>query len=349
VHLINSAAVDFAPRLTSYREPDATPFDRTEPTIDTRAHRLHRARNLLQSALLILGMAAIAAACAWTLWGRTGIVWAFALVAVLLALSPSLPPGLVLSLYRARPIARAEFPDGYAIVDELARRAGLPAPPTLHYIASSTLNAFAVGARARAAIALSDGILRALTRREIAGVLAHEISHIRANDLWIMNLADTMSRLTGWLSYFGMILLILSLPLWLAGGPGVPWLLVLLLMAAPTLMSLLQLALSRAREYDADLGAAELTGDPAGLASALEKLERRQGRFWEEILFPGRRIPDPSLLRTHPPTAERIARLMRLAGPAAPPLPAPPRGYAIPVTWRHVSAPPRWRWPGMWY
>ena len=106
-------------------------------------HRLHRARNLLQSALLILGMAAIAAACAWTLWGKTGIAWAFALVVLVLVLSPSIPPGLVLSLYRARPIERTEFPDGYAILDELARRAGLPAPPTLHYFASSTLNAFA--------------------------------------------------------------------------------------------------------------------------------------------------------------------------------------------------------------
>lgn len=324
------------------------PSDPTEPAIDTRAHRLNRARNLLQSALLILGMAAIAAACAWTLWGDTGIVWAFGVVALVLILSPSLPPGLVLSLYRARPVARAEFPDGYAIVDELAHRAGLPAPPILYYVASSTLNAFAVGNRARAAIAVSDGLLRALSRRELAGVLAHEISHVRANDLWIMNLADTMSRLTGWLSYFGVILLVLSLPLWLAGGTGVPWLLVLLLMAAPTLMSLLQLALSRSREYHADLRAAELTGDPAGLAAALQKLERRQGRLWEDILFPGRRIPDPSLLRTHPPTAERIARLMRMAGPAAPPLPEPPR-YALPAGWRHVSAPPRWRWPGMWY
>jgi len=320
-----------------------------ERIIDIRAHRLHRARNLLQSALLILGMAAIAGACAWTLWGGAGLIWAVALVALVLVLSPSLPSALVLSLYRARPVARAEFPDGYAILDELAGRAALPTTPVLYYIASSTMNAFAVGSRRRAAIAVSDGLLRAMSRREIAGVLAHEISHVAANDLWIMNLADTMSRLTGWLSYFGMILLIVSLPLWLAGGTGIPWLLVLLLMAAPTLMSLLQLALSRSREYDADLGAAELTGDPIGLAAALEKLERRQGRFWEEILFPGRRIPDPSLLRTHPPTAERVRRLLHLAGPGARPPPAPPPGYAIPVAWRHVSAPPRWRWPGMWY
>ena len=89
-----------------------------------------------------------------------------------------------------------------------------------------------------------------------------------------------------------------------------PWLLVLTLALAPTFVSLLQLALSRAREFDADIDAAGLTGDPVGLASALDKLQRRQGSLWETILMPGGRIPDPSLLRTHPKTEERIVRLL---------------------------------------
>jgi heat shock protein HtpX len=87
---------------------------------------------------------------------------------------------------------------------------------------------------------------------------------------------------------------------------------VLVLIFAPTVGGMLQLALSRTREFDADLGAAMLTGDPDGLASALAKLERAQGRLWEGMMLPGGRIPDPSVLRTHPPTRERIARLMRL-------------------------------------
>ncbi|WP_227272060.1 M48 family metalloprotease [Roseobacter weihaiensis] len=95
-----------------------------------------------------------------------------------------------------------------------------------------------------------------------------------------------------------------------------PWIVPILLVVSPTIMALLRLALSRTREYDADRGGAELTGDPAGLASALLKLERRTGRFWEEMILPGRRIPDPSLLRTHPPTEERVRRLQELTGKA---------------------------------
>lgn len=315
-----------------------------------RTRHIHRLRNILQSVLLIAGMASIAGACAWTILGTDGVVWAFAGVALAMALSPSIPPGLVLSLYRARPLTPAEFPEGYAIVQQLAQRADLPAVPRLYYVASSILNAFSLGGRRSAAIAVTDGLVRTLALRELAGVLAHEVSHIRNNDLWIMNLADTMSRVTGWLSYFGMFLLIVNLPLLMTGSAVVPWLLVLMLVFAPTLMSLLQLALSRAREFDADLSAAGLTGDPIGLASALEKLERYQGRFWEEILFPGRRIPEPSLLRTHPPTEERIRRLLELKGPPRAAITRrPTETVEIPVALQLVKAPPHWRWPGLWY
>ena len=104
-------------------------------------------------------------------------------------------------------------------------------------------------------------------------------------------------------------LVIVGLPLWQTGAGGVPLLLIPLLVFAPQITTLLQLALSRAREFDADLDAAGLTGDPEGLASALAKLERYQRSAWEQILFPGYRLPQPSVLRTHPPTEERVARL----------------------------------------
>ena len=316
----------------------------------SRERRLrHKLRNFVHSVLLIGGMAAIAAVSAWTIWGGDGVVWAAIGVALALLLSPSLPPDILLSMYRTVPLDRARFPEGTAIVEELAARAGLPRPPRLHYLASPTLNAFTVGNRENAAITVTDGLLRALNRRELAGVLAHEISHVENNDLWIMNLADTLSRVTGVVSYFGMFLLIANLPLLLIGGLGVSWLLVGVLVAAPTLMSLLQLALSRAREYEADLDAAALTGDPVGLASALEKLERYQGRFWEEIVFPGRRIPEPSLLRTHPPTGERIRRLLELREPAGRPGPWSPEATALPEGMGLVGPRPRWRWPGLWY
>jgi heat shock protein HtpX len=234
------------------------------------------------------------------------------------------------------------------LLQRLAARAGLAHLPRLYYIRSSLLNAFAVGSRESAAIGITDGLLRTLNQRELAGVLAHELSHIRNNDLWIMSLADLMSRLTSLMSWLGQFLLILNLPVLMMGGVAVPWLLVLTLIFAPTVMALLQLALSRAREYDADLDAASITGDPQGLASALAKLERYQGRYWEEILLPGRRIPEPSLLRTHPPTKERIARLMALYEAAETPA-FPPIQIQAPPWASAVSHGPRWRWPGVWY
>lgn len=277
-----------------------------------RRHVIHSLRNLLQSALLVTGMAALAAACAWILWGGEGVVWALSGLALGLLISPSVPPRVALSLYRARPLAHSEFPDGYALLDALSRRAGLPGAPQLYYVPSDTLNAFTVGTRRNAAIAVTDGILRRLNRREFVAVLAHEVSHVANNDLWIMNLADTMSRATTFLAYLGLFLLAMNLPLLAAGAAPVPWLAALILAVAPHLMSLLQLALSRAREYAADIDAARLTGDPVGLAAALAKMERRQARLWEGLFIPGRRMPEPSFLRTHPPTEERVHRLMQL-------------------------------------
>jgi Zn-dependent protease with chaperone function len=131
------------------------------------------------------------------------------------------------------------------------------------------LNAFAVGRPDDAVIALTDGLLRNLTLRELAGVLAHETSHIRNHDLWLMGLADLDSRLTRLMTLVGLLLMILALPLWWAGVTNLPWLVIPLLVLAPQLTTLFERALSRARELDADLDAAGLTGDPAGLASAL--------------------------------------------------------------------------------
>lgn len=319
------------------------------PTQDRR-RLIHKLRNWLQSAVLIAGMAAIAGGCAWTLWGTSGLIWTFLGVALGLALSPSVPPELVMNIYRAAPLDEDDFPAGYALVRALAERAELPALPRLYLVPSTILNAFAVGRPNHAAIAVTDALLRALSGRELASILAHEISHVRHDDLRIMSLADTMSRLTGFVSYFGMLLLMVNLPLLIATGHGIPWLLIGLLIFAPTVMSLLQLALSRAREFDADLDAVGLTGDPEGLISALDKLERYQGRLWEEILFPGRRIPEPSLLRTHPPTEERIRRLRDLAPRQRQPvLEELPESAGLGPGRRIVSGRPRWHWPGLWY
>lgn len=304
--------------------------------------RRHKRRNLIQSALLLGGMVGLLSACGWIVAGAEGVLWSLLAGTLSLLLSPRLSPRLVLRLYRARPLAPWDVPQLYAMLEDICAAAGLGRVPVLWYVPSGTLNAFAVGHRDDAALAVTDGMLRRLSLRELAGVLAHEVSHIRNNDLFVMGLADTIGRLTRAMSLLGLLLLLLTLPF----GQEVPWLLVALLTFAPTLGGLLQLALARTREFDADLDAAGLTGDPLGLASALEKIERREGRFWEDILMPGRRMPDPSLLRTHPPTEERIRRLLSLQVPVR--LVPGAGGLVLPADFVQ-DGPPRWRISGYWY
>lgn len=328
------------------------PWNRPWSRLDEAARRAHAWHNLLQSGILVVGMGGLLAACTLVLFGPSGPIWVLAGVLVALLVRPSVPTDLLLQMYGAQQIPESRFPEGYRILSELAHRADLPARPSLYYVPSPTINAFAVGKPEQAAVAITDGMLRLLGPRELAGVLAHEISHIRNNDLGIMMLADLISRLTSFMSLIGQILLLLNLPLVLAGYTvPIPWLLVLLLLFAPTLTSLLQLALSRTREYNADLDAVSLTRDPRGLASALTKLERYQGRFWEEIIFPGRRIPEPSILRTHPSTEDRVERLLELerqADEAGPFLDFGDR-LGPPHDRPHPPRPPRWHWSGLWY
>jgi heat shock protein HtpX len=200
------------------------------------------------------------------------------------------------------------MPELHKVVRELAARADLASVPQLHYVQSQMLNAFAVGKPEDSAIAVTDGLLRAMTMRQIAGILAHEMSHIRNGDLKVMGLADVLNRITSFMSTMGLI----GIPTMLGTGWNIPIIGLLLLIFAPTIGGLLQMALSRAREYDADLDGAALTGDPEGLASALATLEHRQRGQWEGLILPGSRLPEPSLLRTHPKTEDRIARLMAL-------------------------------------
>jgi heat shock protein HtpX len=275
--------------------------------------RSHRTLNLLHTWLLAAGSLGLLAVTAYVFAGGTGVVMALVFGALSVALVSRLSPKMVLSMYQAEPVSRRRFPEGLAILEELAQRAGLPAVPKLHVVPSHMLNAFAVGRREDSAIAITDGLIRSLTLRELAGVLAHEVSHIAHEDLRVMAFADMVSRYTSFMSTFGILTLFLNIG-FMAGGYEVqiPWLAVLILVLSPTIGGLLQMALSRTREFDADLGAAMLTGDPDGLASALVKLETAQRRHWEAMMLPGGRIPDPSLLRSHPPTDQRVARLMSL-------------------------------------
>ena len=272
-----------------------------------------RLQNALQTFALLAAMAALAGYLGWTLFGEIGL-WAAALGPVLALLGQGGSANMILRLTRAQPLAPAQAPGLYRSVEALARRAGLPRAPRLYYVRTPALNAFAAGSYDAPAVALTDGLLRSLEPRELAGVLAHELSHVRARDVWVMTLAAVVGRMTSLLSFMGQLLLFVLIPVSLFTGHGLPLLAILLLIFAPALSGLLQLALSRTREFDADIGAVELTGDPRGLASALDKLERRQGGWMQRLFMAGA----PHWLRTHPATEERIRRLMEIEREQAP-------------------------------
>jgi heat shock protein HtpX len=316
--------------------------------IDPGQKQIARVRNLLHSVVLIAGIGSITAVSGYVLSGWTGVLWTVITVALFVLIGPRIAPDAVVRMFRGRLVSPASGNPLTLVLGELARRAGLPSVPRLYVIPSATLNAFATGTRSSASIALTEGMLRRLELHEIAAVLAHEIAHVRNNDLWVMSLADMMSRLTRLMSLLAVFLFFVTLPLSFAGGQAVPWFAILLLYLAPAVASLLQLALSRSREYDADLGAAILTGTPASLISALHKLERHQGRFWEDLFMPGRRTPQPSLLRSHPPTHRRIERLMALRRAKFDPLQIPqPHVHA--AAHSPMPARPRYHWSGYWY
>ena len=282
--------------------------------MDKTLWREHRGANTVQTLLLLAAMCLLLGVLGWTVGGVIGASFALALGIALAAMSGRMGPGLVLAMYKAQPISAQQAPGLLRLVEELARRAELPAVPRLHYVPSKMNNAFAIGHVNNAAIAVTDGLIRTLDYRELAGVIAHEMSHIAHRDLRVMGLADLFSRLTGTLSTVGKLMLVLGLFGAVFTNIAINWWSIGLLLFAPMLSSMLQLALSRTREYDADLGAAALTGDPEGLASALRKLERHHSGLFEQVLAPGRRVPDPSVLRTHPPTDDRVKRLLALRG-----------------------------------
>ena len=275
--------------------------------------RYYQLQNLLHSLLLLAGMFALLAFIGWLLMGGIGIAWSLAIIILLVVSSRRLSPRLILYLYRAQPLYPHQAPELYDMLDELAGHAQLQSLPQLYFIPSKIMNAFTIGHGQDTYITLSDGMIHNLDLRELRGVVAHEIAHINHNDIWVMALADVMSRITNLMAITGVFLLVAYLPVFILAQEPLPWLLLLVLLLSPNLSALLQLALSRSREYNADIEAANLTGDARGLASALAKIEYYQGGWVERVLFPGRKLPDPSLLRTHPRTEERIERLMSLS------------------------------------
>lgn len=275
-------------------------------------HR-HAAANRFQSAVLLVAMLVIAGLAAHLLFGPVGALLALALVGASLASDPAASAAMTLHLLRARPLSRNEAPVLWRMLDDLALRAGLPATPVPHLMRSPVPNALALGKVQDSAIGLTDALLARLDHRELTAVLAHEVAHIAHDDLRVLNVTAQTARVTRWMALLGPALLLLALPsLWLDTAWRIDWLAVGLLAASPYLALVLQSGLSRTREFDADLKAVALTGDPRGLALALARIEAAQPR-WLHRLLPAPRIRMPDWLSSHPATRDRVKRLQSLA------------------------------------
>ena len=226
---------------------------------------------------------------------------------------------MVLKLYRAQEVDATSAPQLYNTVGELAARAGLPMPK-VYLIDEAQPNAFATGRNPEhAAVAATTGILQLLTARELRAVLAHELSHVRHRDILTSTITASIAGAISTLANFGMFF----------GGRNDnrnPLVALIVLILAPIAAVLIQLAISRGREYEADRGGAELSGDPRALADALAKMDRyAKGLPLETaeahpatahlmIINPLSGGGLAGLFRTHPPTEERIHRLLAMAG-----------------------------------
>ncbi len=253
--------------------------------------------------------------------GRVGMFYALILAAGLNFFSYWFSDRIVLSMYRAKEVTPEEAPELHRIVEELAAKAGIP-KPKIYIIDSDTPNAFATGRSPNhAAVAVTRGILKILTPEELKGVLGHELTHIINRDILISTIAATLvgaitflADMARWFAFFG-------------GGRddegGNPFAVIIFSIIAAFAAFLIQMAISRSREYLADEGGARLSGNPLYLARALEKLEKGVTRIPMEvnpstahmfIVNPLRGGGVMSLFSTHPPTEERIKRLLEMAG-----------------------------------
>ncbi len=253
-------------------------------------------------------------------WGENGMIFAFVIAAAMNFFSYFYSDKLALSMYRAQPVTREQLPRAYEVVERMTQRLGLPMPK-IYVIPTDAPNAFATGRNPKhASVAVTHGILQLLNDDELEGVLAHELGHVRNRDILTSSIAATiagaivlLARMTWWAEIFGGF----------GGGRdrrggGISALFMLIL--APIAAMLIQLWISRTREYEADATGAHITGNPYALASALEKLDA----YSKRLPMPGSPttahlfIVQPLLSRgdfanlfsTHPPIAKRIERLI---------------------------------------
>ncbi|HEX5357352.1 MAG TPA: zinc metalloprotease HtpX [Aquabacterium sp.] len=276
--------------------------------------------NMMKTAILMAAITALFMAIGGMIGGRSGMMLALVVALGMNFFSYWFSDQMVLKMYNAREVDETSAPRFYAMVKELAQRAQLPMP-RVYLIDESAPNAFATGRNPEhAAVAATTGILNVLTERELRGVMAHELAHVKHRDILISTISATMAGAISMLANFAVFF----------GGrdsegrPANPIAGIAVAILAPLAASLIQMAISRAREFEADRGGAEISGDPQALASALEKIHRyaqgiplqaaeahpetAQMMIMNPLSGDGLR----SLFSTHPATEERVARLMAM-------------------------------------
>jgi len=272
--------------------------------------------NTLKTVILMAGLTLLLVWGGALLGGRTGMTFALIMAFMMNAFTYWFSDRIVLKMYGAKEVTRAEAPELYELVGRLARKAGLPMPK-VYIINQPQPNAFATGRNPQnAAVAVTSGILRMLSAEELEGVLGHELAHIKHRDILIGTIAATIAGAISYLAYMAQWAMIF-------GGRDDddenPLATIALIILAPIAAMLIQLAISRSREFAADAGGAKISGNPRYLASALRKLHMASEQipmqaqpatahmFIVNPLSGGSSIA--KLFSTHPPVEERIARL----------------------------------------
>ncbi|MCS6931419.1 MAG: zinc metalloprotease HtpX [Acetobacteraceae bacterium] len=277
----------------------------------------------LRTAILLAGLTALFGVVGFLLGGEAGMLIALAVAAAMNLWAWWTSDERMLRLHNAEPIHPHSAPRLYRMTEALARRAGLPMP-ALYVIHDPQPNAFATGrSPARGAVAVTSGLLDLMPEDEVAGVIAHELAHIRNRDTLIMTVTATLAGAISLLAQFGFLFRDRD-------GRSNPIALLAMMIIAPLAAMLVQMAISRSREYEADRVGAEIAGDPRALANALLRLEAhhaghvmRSAEAHPEtahlfIVNPLSGLQFDGLFRTHPRTEDRVARLMAMAGGAGP-------------------------------
>ena len=277
--------------------------------------------NLMKTAVLMAAITALFMALGSVLGGRQGMMIALVVAIGMNFFSYWFSDKLVLKMYNAQEVDETSAPQFYRTVRDLAQKAQLPMP-RVYVIEEDAPNAFATGRNPEhAAVAATTGIMRVLSDRELRGVMAHELAHVRHRDILISTISATMAAAISMLANFAMFF----------GGrnsegrPSNPIAGILVMLLAPLAASLIQMAISRAREFEADRGGAEISGDPQALASALQKIqayahgtpleaaERNPATAQMMIINPLSGGGLRGMFSTHPATEERVERLMAMA------------------------------------